>query len=152
MARSASAPSPSAAKAAVSTSASGGVVEVVSVSFVSFNVSVIWLSSNLPCAWGCCAFAAAVVVGASAYCTAQEVPLPDTDQPGRTVRAASRHTRHRKSRDPRWHTLCNISSVVFRFNCAANEKAVSALETQRAEGQDNEIHMHDESQPAQAPP
>src|SRR5260221_10181491 len=52
MARSASAPSPSAAKAAVSTSASGGVVEVVSVSFVSFNVSVIWLSSNLPCAWG----------------------------------------------------------------------------------------------------
>jgi hypothetical protein len=63
----------------------------------------------------------------------------------------SRRTRHRKNRDPRWHTLCNISSVVCRFNCAANEKAVSALETQRAEGQDNEIHMHDESEPAQAP-
>jgi hypothetical protein len=42
--------------------------------------------------------------------------------------------------------------------CAAHEKAVSALETQRAEGQDNEaegqdneIHVHDESGPAQEP-
>jgi hypothetical protein len=37
------------------------------------------------------------------------------------------------------------------LECAAHEKAVSALETQRAEGQDNEIHVHDESGPAQAP-
>jgi hypothetical protein len=37
------------------------------------------------------------------------------------------------------------------LDCAANEKAMSALETQRATGQDNEIHMHDESEPAQAP-
>jgi hypothetical protein len=36
-------------------------------------------------------------------------------------------------------------------DCAANEQAESALETQRAEGQDNEIHAHDASGPAQAP-
>src|SRR5260370_38244705 len=141
MARSASAPSPSAAKAAVSTSASGEVVEVVSVSFVSFNVSVIWLSSNLPCAWG-------VVLSQPLSLWAHQHTVPHrkcrcqipTSLAERYVRP-SRRTRHRKNRDPPWHTLCNISSDVCRFNCPSNEKTFLALDNQRAKIRGDEIHL-----------
>jgi hypothetical protein len=82
------------------------------------------------------------------------VPLPDTDQPDQpdyTARSASRRMHRMGNYGPCWHVLCNISSVARRSDDATNETAVSALETQRAEGQGNEIHVHDDSGPAQAP-